>query len=110
MTKRMEEIAAKYGMKIVAELPDIGGGAFGAARMAHVVGELQSRLQPSQGQRPGRPSDASWTESPKVPMSKETFEKLTHLAAAASRDGRSVSPMQFAAHLLESALVSLPSE
>ena len=60
-----------------------------------------TRLQPSQGLRPGRPSDPNWVLQGKVPMTEETKEQLTALAEKLSGKGRRVSPMQVAAQLLE---------
>ena len=106
MAKNIRSIAAKLGATLVSEVPDTGGGAFGAARLAAVVAALQDRLVPGQGLRPGRPSDPSWVESPKVPMSEATVAILTRLAERASRTGRRVSPMQMAAQLLEEAVAT----
>ena len=108
MAQNIHRIADKLGATIVAELPDNGGGAFGAARLAGVVAALQRRLTPGQGLRPGRPSDPTWIESPKVPMSEATLDKLTRLAERAGETGRKVSPMQVAAQLIEDAVASLP--
>src|ERR1700676_4611827 len=101
MAKNREKLAALLGARIVGEVPDVGGGAFGMARLAHI---LHERLTPSQGERPGRPTDAGWQVRPKVPMSRATQRKLKRLAASMSQDGRKVSPMQLAAHLLEDAV------
>ena len=79
------------GATVKGEVPDVGGGAFGMARLAQVLSE---RLQPSQGRRPGRPSDPSWVLQGKVPMSEETKERLAALADKLSSEGRRVSPMQ----------------
>ena len=87
--------------RIVEQLPDVGGGAFGVARMAKL---LHQRLTPSQGERPGRPTNPTWVSRPKVPMSKATAQKLQKLATALSTPRRKVSPMQIAAQLLEEAL------
>jgi hypothetical protein len=83
-------------------------GAFGAARLARIVADLQARLEPGQGLRPGRPTDASWVRHPKVPMSEATRRRLTRLAEQSSSGGRKVSPMQVAARILEEALAGLP--
>jgi hypothetical protein len=42
----MEKIAEQLGATVVGELPDTGGGAFGAARLGKVVAALQERLEP----------------------------------------------------------------
>jgi hypothetical protein len=101
MAKNREKLAELLGAKFVEELPDVGGGAFGMARLAHL---LHQRLTPSQGERPGRPTDPTWVIRPKVPMSEETTAKLIKIAEALSDDERKVSPMQVAAQLLEEAV------
>ncbi len=106
MAKNIHRIAELLGATRVGELPDIGGGAFGAARIAKI---LQARLEPSQGQRPGRPTDATWTRHPKVPMSEATEKKLIDIAEKISTPERKVSPMQVAAQLLEEAVANLRS-
>jgi hypothetical protein len=108
MSKNVDHIAKRLGAKVVAEIPEVGAGAFGAARLSHIVAELQSRLLPAAGQRPGRPTDASWVHRPKVPMSKTTERRLARLAKRASASGRKVSPMQLAARILEVALSGIP--
>jgi hypothetical protein len=101
MAKNREKLAELLGAKLVGEVPDVGGGAFGMARLAHL---LHERLTPSQGERPGRPTDPSWLVRPKVPMSEETAKKLAEIAEALSTPERKVSPMQVAAQLLEDAV------
>jgi hypothetical protein len=91
-------------------VPDTGGGAFGAARLARIVENLQSRLVPGQEKRAGRPTDANWVHHPKVPMSDATGRRLRVLAERASVGGRKVSPMQIAARILEEALVGIPED
>jgi len=100
MARNIKRIVDGLGAQVVGRLPDIGGGAFGAARMARIVANLQGRLVPGQGKRAGRPSDASWVRHPKVPMSEETRRRLTLLADRASAGGRKISPMQLAAQIL----------
>jgi len=68
---------------------------------------LQARLTPGLGQRHGRPTDASWVQRPKVPMSEETVRALRHLAEMASSSERRISPMQVAAQILEVAVHEL---
>lgn len=98
MAKNVNKIAKKLGANVKGQVPNTGGGAFGMARLAKI---LAARLQPSQGLRPGRPSDPTWVLQGKVPMSEETKEQLTALAERLSGEGRRVSPMQVAAQLLE---------
>jgi len=110
MAQNIHEIADSLGATMVARLPDVGGGAFGAARMANLFRTLQDRLEPGQGRRKGRPTDASWVRHPKVPMSESTQRKLARLAERASTPERRVSPMQLAAQLLEDAVAGLPDD
>lgn len=110
MAKNIEKIAAGLGAKVVGQVPDTGGGAFGAARLAKIVETMQARLVPGQGRRPGRPTDASWVRHPKVPMSEATRRRLTRLAEQSSVGGRKVSPMQIAAQILEDALTGVPEQ
>ncbi len=107
MAKNIQKIAELLGATLVAQLPETGGGAFGAARLGEMITALQARLRPGHGKRPGRPSDPSWQLAPKVPMSMETERMLARLAEQASRSGRRVSPMQVAAQLLEDAVARL---
>ena len=108
MARNIEKIAAGLGAKVVCQVPHTGGGAFGAARLARIVQTIQARLVPGQGLRPGRPTDGSWVQHPKVPMSEATRQRLTRLAEQSSTTGRKVSPMQIAAQLLEEALAGIP--
>lgn len=108
MAKNIRTIAGKLGAKVVAEAPEAGGGAFGAARLGRVVEDLRSRLAPGRGKRAGRPTDARWVRHPKVPMSEETQQRLARLAEEASTEGRKISPMQLAARILEEALAGIP--
>jgi hypothetical protein len=108
MVKDIDRIAAGLGAKVVGKVPHTGAGEFGAARLAQIVAAIQARLEPSQGLRPGRPTDASWVRHPKVPMSEVTRQRLVRLAEQSSTPGRKVSPMQVAAQILEDALRGIP--
>jgi len=110
MAKNVEKIGEVLGATAVAGLPEVGGGAFGAARMARLAASLRARLEPSEGRRPGRPTDARWVRHPKIPMSEETARKLARLAKLASTPERRVSPMQIAAQLLEDAVAQCPAD
>ncbi len=101
MAKNVKRIAKALGAKIGRPVSDTGGGAFGMARLATVLG---ARLKPIQGKRPGRPSDPSWVYARKVPMSEATLERLEELAQSVSSAQRRVSPMQVAAQLLEQSI------
>jgi ribosomal protein S12 methylthiotransferase accessory factor YcaO len=110
MAKNIHQIAERLGAKIVTRMPEVGGGAFGAARLARLFEALQARLVPGQGKRAGRPSDANWVRHPKVPMSEATEQRLTRLAKEASTSGRKISPMQLAAQILEDAVTGLTDD
>lgn len=101
MAKNVEDIAKLLGARSVGRIPDVGGGAFGAARLANL---LHDRLTPAKGRRPGRPTDPAWVKHPKVPMSEDTVRELRRLAEQISTPERKVSPMQVAAQVLEQAL------
>lgn len=107
MAKNIDKLSTLLGAKLVRRVPDVGGGAFGAARLG---GILRQRLEPSRGLRPGRPTVSQWTSRSKVPMSKKTRQKLIRLAARASSPGRKVSPMQVAGQLLEAAVSRLAND
>ena len=71
---------------------------------------LRSRLAPGQGERPGRPSDPTWTVQRKLSMNAETLTTLERIAETLSTHERRVSPMQVAALLVEDAAEKLQSE
>src|SRR2546423_15672027 len=98
MPKDPQEFADLLGATIMGEVPDVGGGPFGMARLARL---MPQRLTPGQGDRPGRPTDPTWDSRPKVPMSDATRRRLVQIAEAMSTPQRQVSPMQVAAQLLE---------
>jgi hypothetical protein len=108
MARNTKKLAEALGATRVIKVPDTGGGAFGAAWLGHIVATIQGRLEPGQGRRPGRPTNANWVRHPKVPMSDATRERLSRLAEEASTKGRKVSPMQVAAQILEDALTGIP--
>ena len=107
MARNIQIVADKLGAGVVARVPEVGGGAFGAARLAQIFELLRSRLEPGQGKRLGRPTDSAWVHHPKVPMSAATEKKLARLAERASGNGRRVSPMQMAAQLLEEVVANI---
>jgi len=110
MAKNINKIASHLGATVMARVPDVGGGAFGAARLARIIEQLQSRLIPGQGRRAGRPTEAQWVRHPKVPISEATQRRLIRLAQEASTSGRKISPMQLAAQILEDALAGVREE
>ena len=110
MAENLRKIADLMGAEVVGTVPEAGGGAFGAARLGRAVDSLRSRLRPTVGVRPGRPTDAAWTRHPKVPMTSRTEETLIRIAARISTGERRISPMQLAAQLLEDAVGDLERE
>ena len=64
---------------------------------------LRERLEPGRGERPGRPSDPTWTIQRKLSMNTDTLSTLEIIAKEISSDERRVSPMQIAALLIEDA-------
>src|SRR5438552_9447196 len=110
MRQQIKQLAESLGAQVIGKIPDAGGGAFGAARLPHLIAALRGRLRPGQGLRAGRPSDPNWDQHPKVPMSKRTQRKLRKLALRASTGTRKVSPMQVAAQLLEEAVSGCSDE
>jgi len=60
--------------------------------------------------RGGRPTDASWDDRHKVPMSRETWEELRRIAKALNGRGLRVAPGQLAGMALEAGLSSLDRE
>jgi hypothetical protein len=101
MARNPEKLAELLGARLVGEVPDVGGGVFGMARLAHL---LHQRLTPSQGERPGRPTDPTWVLRSKVPLSEATAQRLAQIAEELSTPERKVNPMQVAAQLLEEAV------
>jgi hypothetical protein len=107
MARNIKAIARGLGAEVVGQVPETGGGEFGAARLARIIEALQTRLVPSRGRRAGRPTNPAWVRHPKVPMSQETQCRLAQLAQRASAGGKKISPMQLAAQILEDALGSI---
>jgi hypothetical protein len=95
-----QEFARLFGAEIAGEVPDVGAGPFGMARLACI---LHEQLTPGRGE-PGRPTNPAWTMRPKVPMSRTTVRRLASIAKAMSTPTRKVSPMQVAAQLLQEVL------
>ena len=88
MANNINTIAAKLGAVVVGQVPDAGGGAFGAAKLACDVSRLRA-------------------ESRLVRIASVTLEKLTRIAARASTPERRIDPLEVAAHLLEEAVAAL---
>lgn len=87
-----------------------GPGTWEPDHLEELGQRLRSRLAPGQGERPGRPSDPTWTVQRKLSMTEETLTTLERLAESLSTDERRVSPMQVAALLVEDAAERLSTE
>ncbi|MBA4067477.1 MAG: hypothetical protein C0501_27965 [Isosphaera sp.] len=87
MAENIDRIAAKLGATVVGQVPDAGGGAFGAAKVAADVARLRADPRP-------------------VRIAPGTFEKLARLAERASAAGPKVDPLDVAARLLEEAVAA----
>ena len=59
MPTKHSKLATALGAKLIAKVPSTGPGAFGAARLQHLVANCVSRLQPSSGERSGRPTESN---------------------------------------------------
>ena len=82
----------------------------GADQLDVLGDRLRQRLEPGRGERPGRPSDPSWTVQRKLSMNEQTLQILALAADAVSTDERRVSPMQIAALLIEDATHELAEQ
>jgi hypothetical protein len=87
MADNIQNIAKKLGAVIVGQVPDAGGGAFGAAKVAHDVARLRAELLP-------------------VRISGVTREQLERIAARASAQGQKVDPVEVASQLLAEAVAT----
>lgn len=105
MTLDPMKIAERLGAEHVGQLPETGGGAFGMARLAHL---LKERLDARGSRRAG--NAVAWVLSPKVPMTPETEKLLIALAEKLSTAERRIDPTQLAAQLLEESLRRLAKE
>lgn len=86
-----EEIARLMGARIVGKVPEIGGGAIGAAYHAHVYRQRMAELR-ADFARHG------------YDLSEETVRTLAEMAAEASTPRRPVTPQQIAMQIIEKAV------
>lgn len=94
----IDAVTAVLGAEFVGPV-DVRHGAFGSAEL---IAEVQARLKvPATG---GRATDPRWTEKRLVPFASETLKQLQEQAALLSQKGTTVSPMQFAARIIEANL------
>jgi hypothetical protein len=105
VTLEPEKIAERLGATHFAELPDVGGGAFGMAQLAK---RLKERLDARGARRPG--TGVGWIMNSKVPMSAETERLLIALAEKLTTPEQRVNPLQLAGQLLEESVRKLAQE
>jgi hypothetical protein len=58
MAKDVSTIARRLGAKVIGRVPEVGGGAFGAARLARLVEQLRARRWPGSARRAADPPRA----------------------------------------------------
>jgi hypothetical protein len=87
MADNIQDIAEKLGAVVVGQVPDAGGGAFGAAKLAHDVARLRAEVLP-------------------VRVSGVTRAQLERLAERASAGGQKVDPVEVASRLLAEAVAT----
>lgn len=89
-------IAELLGAKVIGQTPEVGGGAFGAARL----GELFVRMT----QRHRRNCVSV------IPLTEAVEAKLARLADKATASGHPITPSELGARLLAEALAAYPDE
>ncbi len=104
MTLDPGKIAERLGAKHLGQLPDVGGGALGMSRLAAI---LKERLAPGTGTPSGKATSVRWVVRARVPMTRETEDRLIVLAEQLSTPQRRVTPTELAAQLLEETLRKL---
>jgi hypothetical protein len=70
MAKNIRETAEAMGAKCIAELPDVGGGTFGMARLAHIMCQ---RLEAGHGRRAEQVNDCAGSEMPRDDSPEEYY-------------------------------------
>lgn len=107
MAKNVQKIAELMGGKIVGQVPDVGGGAFGAARLAKIY---QARMEQLRRQEVVGSPGADRPRHLEIPVSQGTLETLTELARRVSTPDLAISPMEVASQLLEEAVARYSEE
>ena len=83
MAKNIKSIAARLGAKIVGQVPETGGGAFGAARLTKVRREPPGQARAGAGKTGGPPERCELGTPP------EDSHEREHQAAAPAPSGAS---------------------
>ncbi|HXG11601.1 MAG TPA: hypothetical protein VNK04_17735 [Gemmataceae bacterium] len=106
MAEETEDIARLLGGKVIGEVPDVGGGAFGAARLARFYRARMEEIRRQQS----APARGERSVRLELDVNGTTAQALTELAQLAGRGGQETSPEQLAAGLLESVSTQLLEE
>ncbi len=87
-------------------VPLSGRSTQGPLGLAQLYADVQQRLKSSGG----RPTDPAWTLKRVVPFRADRWRELESISRKLSAGGRSVSPAQLAAFLVERQLADLERE
>lgn len=98
--KNRKALAAALGASRTLE---VAGDAQGPLGLVQLRADVENRLR-STG---GRPTDPDWTIRRVVPFKADGWAELEEIAARLTARGRSVSPAQLAALLIERGLADL---
>jgi len=102
---KVSDIGKALGASRTIRLPRAPRDPLDAVMLIRIV---QAEIQPSQGQRPGRPTNEAWTLRRQIPFREETWSMLQAFANQLSTPERKVSPGQLAATILEQVLHAAP--
>jgi hypothetical protein len=97
MAENLDEMANLLGAKVVGEVPDVGGGALGAARLVKIY---QARMERIRGSQPVHPAGTSGAPV-QLPVSAYAVESLGTLAQMLELVNEDASHVSAAAVLLE---------
>lgn len=93
MSERTKRIGEMIGGKHVATLPDTGGGTFGAARVGHIVSQIQrERL------------------ATRLNVRRETAKRVYEFAKRSTAQGNPISADELASQLLDEAITKLEQQ
>jgi hypothetical protein len=98
MAEEMEDIAKLLGAQIVGEVPDVGGGALGAAHLAKFYAARMLQVRQPQ---PGPDAEGRKDRHLELCLSAVTVQSLADLAHLLGLVDQSTDPVSSAAVLLE---------
>jgi hypothetical protein len=96
MMADIEEIAKAMGAKIIGRVPNVQGGALGAA---HLAGIYQARMEEVRKEQ-GPSTEKIPNLTIEIPIGEATAQALAELADLVSTPNKRISPMQVARGLL----------